>query len=252
MAMMVFLIPLFLLLGSATCAVIALFKARGIAIPNRLTTYVALAGPALAFVCSLLLFSKIGDGKILAMGWDWIFIGDAWIPVRFVVDELTCIMLMVITGIGSLIHVYSTGYMAKDEGFARFFSYLNLFMFFMLVLVLGDNLLVLFVGWEGVGLCSYLLIGFWWSDIQKAQAGMKAFIVNRIGDAGFILGMLTIYDVAGTLGFAELRQFVADNPGAFLAGSGFFGVSLATASCLLIFFWCDREVGTDSLVCLVA
>ena len=102
-------------------------------------------------------------------------------------------MALVVTGVGSLIHVYSIGYMKDDEGYGRFFAYLNLFLFFMLLLVLGRSLLVLFVGWEGVGLASYLLIGFWFDDLANARAGKKAFVTNRIGDAGFLLGMFVLF-----------------------------------------------------------
>jgi NADH-quinone oxidoreductase subunit L len=108
-------------------------------------------------------------------------------------------MALIVTGVGSVIHVYSVGYMAHDRSFGRFFAYLNLFLFFMLLLVLGRSLLVLFVGWEGVGLASYLLIGFWFEEHANARAGKKAFIVNRIGDAGFLLGMFLLYQTLGTL-----------------------------------------------------
>ncbi len=108
-------------------------------------------------------------------------------------------MVLIVTGVGSLIHVYSIGYMKDDASYARYFAYLNLFLFFMLLLVLGRSLLVLFVGWEGVGLASYLLIGFWFEDPDKARAGKKAFITNRIGDAGFLLGMFVLYQALGTL-----------------------------------------------------
>ncbi len=235
MATIAFLIPLVLLLGSAVCGAVAIAKTRGVVLPDRVVSGLAVIGPAVAFVLSLVLFKNIGHGSVMAKGWDWILLGSSWVPVDFVVDQLTCVMLMVITGIGTLIHIYSTGYMKGDGGYARYFSYLNLFMFFMLVLVLADNLLVLFVGWEGVGLCSYLLIGFWWQDVAKSSAGMKAFIVNRIGDGGFILGMLLIYQTAGTLSFSGLRAFVESNPEAFTSGSGFLGLSVATAACLLLF-----------------
>src|SRR5208337_2840959 len=113
-------------------------------------------------------------------------------------DQLTVVMLLVVTGVGFVIHIYSTGYMAHEEGYYRFFSYLNLFMFFMLTLVLAANYVVLFVGWEGVGLCSYLLIGFYLLKKSAADAGKKAFIVNRIGDFGFILGIFLASAVLGT------------------------------------------------------
>src|SRR3954471_12939914 len=137
--------------------------------------------------------------------------------VSFQADALTAVMLLVITGIGFLIHVYSTGYMAHDEGAARYFAYLNLFVFFMSILVLADNLLLLFVGWEGVGLCSFLLVGFWFEDPANTTAGNKAFIVNRIGDFGFLLGLLLLFWEmnrvgVSTLDFAAMRDAAARLP----------------------------------------
>ena len=120
-------------------------------------------------------------------------------------------MALIVTGVGSLIHVYSIGYMKDDASYARYFAYLNLFLFFMLLLVLGRSLLVLFVGWEGVGLASYLLIGFWFEDPDKARAGKKAFITNRIGDAGFLLGMFVLYQALGTLDMDRINAaFIGD------------------------------------------
>src|SRR3954468_2216948 len=141
----------------------------------------------------------------------WIASDDFNIDLAFRVDPLSSVMILVITGIGSLIHIYSTAYMHDevDSEFARYFSYLNLFAAFMLVLVLGSNFLVMFVGWEGVGLCSYLLIGFWFKKKSAADAGKKAFIVNRIGDFGFILGMLLVFTTFGTLDFQEVATAVA-------------------------------------------
>ena len=118
------------------------------------------------------------------------------VPWGFRIDPLSGMMLLVVTGIGTLIHVYSPDYMADDKSFARYFGYLNLFLFFMLLLVLGSNLLVVFVGWEGVGLSSYLLIGFWFETEERADAGKKAFIVNRVGDFGFMLGVFLIYSMS--------------------------------------------------------
>ncbi len=143
----------------------------------------------------------------------WIESGSFQVKLSFQVDALTAVMLLVVTGIGFLIHIYSLGYMDHDEGIVRFFVYLNLFIFFMLLLVMGDNLLVLFIGWEGVGLCSYLLIGFWYHDHANTIAGNKAFIVNRIGDFGFVLGLLLLVTELGrqgiwTLDFMELQQHV--------------------------------------------
>lgn len=144
----------------------------------------------------------------------WIDSGSFQVKLSFQLDALTAAMLLVVTGIGFLIHIYSLGYMGHDEGMIRFFAYLNLFIFFMLLLVMGDNLLVLFIGWEGVGLCSYLLIGFWYQDHANAIAGNKAFIVNRIGDFGFVLGILLLVTELGrqgvwTLDFMELKKHVA-------------------------------------------
>ena len=124
----------------------------------------------------------------------WAMMDGASFDFSLCFDKLSGAMTLIITGVGSLIHIYSVGYMSHDEGFKRYFSYLNLFLFFMLLLVLGNNLLVLFVGWEGVGLCSYLLIGFWFKEIKNAIAGKKAFITNRIGDAGLLIGMFLIKD----------------------------------------------------------
>src|SRR5205085_10713689 len=113
--------------------------------------------------------------------------------VAFAYGRLSAVMRLIVTGVGSLIAVYSTGYMKGDKSYARYFAYLNLFLFFVLMLVLGRSLLVLFVGWEGVGLASYLLIGFWFDDIANARAGKKAFITNRVGDAGFLLGLFLLF-----------------------------------------------------------
>ena len=134
----------------------------------------------------------------------------------FLLDPLSSVMILVVTGVGFLIHVYSTGYMAHDNGYYRFFGYLNLFVFFMLMLVLANNYVLLFVGWEGVGLCSYLLIGFYFHKKSAGDAGKKAFIVNRMGDAGFILGMLLMLSVLGTLRFTDVNAVLRS--GQFAAG----------------------------------
>ena len=140
----------------------------------------------------------------------WITSGELDVPLAFRLDNLAVLMVLVVTGIGSLIHIYSTGYMHEETGaeYARYFSYLNLFAAFMLVLVLGSNFPVMFVGWEGVGLCSYLLIGFWFKKQSASDAGKKAFVVNRIGDYAFILGMLALFARFGTLDFQGVAQAV--------------------------------------------
>jgi NADH-quinone oxidoreductase subunit L len=158
-------------------------------------------------------------------------IGMLQAPWGFRLDPLSAMMLLIVTGIGTLIHVYSTAYMADEPrgGVARFFCYLNLFCFFMLMLVLGDNFLVMFVGWEGVGLCSYLLIGYWYEKKSAADAGKKAFITNRIGDWGFILGVFLIYYTFGTLDFRAVQNAAAAMP----VETTHFGV--LSAICLLLF-----------------
>ena len=149
----------------------------------------------------------------------------------FLLDPLSSVMILVVTGVGFLIHVYSVGYMGHEGGYYRFFGYLNLFVFFMLMLVLANNYLLMFVGWEGVGLCSYLLIGFYFHKKSAADAGKKAFVVNRIGDAGFILGMLLMFSVFGSVRFLDVNQALSS--GRFTAETAGFGVLSAMA--LLLF-----------------
>src|SRR3989449_10720031 len=128
-------------------------------------------------------------------------VGDLRLDFALQFDQLAVVMVLVVTGVGALIHLFSVGYMHEDAGYARYFAYLNLFVFFMLLLVLGASFPVMFVGWEGVGLCCYLLIGFWFNEQINADAGKKAFIVNRIGDFGFLVAMLLIFHTTGSLDF---------------------------------------------------
>lgn len=178
---------------------------------------IATAMAAISFICSILLVVDLVGmpaeaRKISVKFFEWIALGNFKADMAFVVDEISAIMILVITGVGSLIHLFSIGYMHHDKGVAKYFAYLNLFLFNMLLLVLGDNLLVMFVGWEGVGLCSYLLIGFWFTDKEKAAAGMKAFVTNRIGDAAFLLGMFILFLTFGTLNFSEINALVPATP----------------------------------------
>ncbi len=136
--------------------------------------------------------------------WSWMAVGDLSIGVDLQFDQLSILMMLIVTGVSSVIHVYSIGYMREDPGYSRYFSYLNLFVFFMLILVMGANFPIMFVGWEGVGLCSYLLIGFWYENREFASAGKKAFIVNRIGDFGFLVAMFLIFTHFGTLDFVDV------------------------------------------------
>jgi len=162
---------------------------------------VAIGSVLIAFAWALKTVLALGEAPTFEHYFDWIVAGGFRVGCDFAVDRLTAVMLLVVTGVGSLIHIYSISYMEHDHGYYRFFAYLNLFMFFMLTLVLAANYLVLFVGWEGVGLCSYLLIGFWFHKTSATNAGNKAFIVNRIGDYGFSLAMLMIVVNFGSLDF---------------------------------------------------
>jgi NADH-quinone oxidoreductase subunit L len=157
--------------------------------------------PLMSFALTIAAFFQLqsSGAPLVEPVYTWALIGDSSFDIAFYFDKLSAIMTLVVTGVGSVIHVYSTGYMHEDKSYGRFFAYLNLFLFFMLLLVLGQSMLVLFVGWEGVGLASYLLIGFWFDELANARAGRKAFIVNRIGDAGFLLGMFLLYQAFGTL-----------------------------------------------------
>jgi NADH-quinone oxidoreductase subunit L len=169
---------------------------------KRFVTIVGCGLPLLSFALTVKTLLALIAGHytpIVEVVYRWALIGDSPFEIAFLFDRLTAVMALVVTGIGSLIHIYSVGYMAHDKSFGRFFAYLNLFLFFMLLLVLGRSMLVLFVGWEGVGLASYLLIGFWFDDLANARAGKKAFVTNRIGDAGFLLGMFVLFQAFGTL-----------------------------------------------------
>ena len=175
---------------------------------NRFVSVVGCGLPILSFILTVqgfLLLQAAGGVPIVETAFTWALIGGYSFEISFYFDRLSAVMGLIVTGVGSLIHLYSMGYMKGDGSYARYFSYLNLFLFFMLMLVLGRSLLVLFVGWEGVGLASYLLIGFWFQDIDKAVAGKKAFITNRIGDAGFLLGMFVLYSAIGTLEMDEVN-----------------------------------------------
>lgn len=189
---LLFLIPLLPLLG---------FAINGLAypkLPKQIAGIIGTIPPLVAFALSLQLFLNFdGQAQILPIA-DWINVGSLKIPFAFQIDQLSILMLLVITGVGTLIHVYSIGYMAHDAGFGKFFAFLNLFVFFMLILVLGANFTVLFIGWEGVGLCSYLLIGFWNQKNSYGDAARKAFIMNRIGDLGFLVGIFLLIQDFGT------------------------------------------------------
>ena len=161
---------------------------------------------AVSFLCAIVVFAdtlKTGVAQEVTV-YTWIFGGDLTINLAFLIDPLTCIMLLVVTGVGFLIHLYSVGYMHGERGFTRFFTYMNLFMVSMLLLVMGNNFLVLFIGWEGVGLCSYLLIGYYYDRVSAAKAATKAFVVNRIGDAGFLVAIFLVFVNFKTLDYTQV------------------------------------------------
>jgi NADH-quinone oxidoreductase subunit L len=202
-------------------------------LPRTVVNWVAcltVAGSFLFSVQGFLDLTALPVGSYLHQQvFDWIVVADLSAPFGLVMDRLSAVMCLVVTGVGGLIHLYSTGYMGHDRAFARYFAYLNLFTFAMLILVMGANILLMFVGWEGVGLCSYLLIGFWYEEEEKAIAGQKAFIVNRIGDFGFLIGIFTLFLFTGQLDFYGMRAWMADPTNAeFLTKGTLLGVSIAT------------------------
>src|SRR5579863_5616968 len=185
--------------------------------PRSAVNSVAIGSVSLAFLSVAELvreFSNLAQDQIPYVGnyFAWMVAGRFRADFSLQVDQLTVVMLFVVSFVGMLIHIYSTGYMAHEGGYYRFFSYLNLFMFFMLTLVMAANLIVMFVGWEGVGLCSYLLIGFWFPKKSAADAGKKAFIVTRIGDVGFTVGILFIFATFGSVDFQTIFHSVVASP----------------------------------------
>src|SRR5271170_1884171 len=202
------LIPIFPLLG------FLLNGLFGRKMPKSMVNLFALGSVALSFAWVVKTLVGLGplEAKYIEHYYTWIQSGPLQINVDFAVDRLTAVMLLIVTGVGTLIHIYAIGYMAEEGGYYRFFSYLNLFMFFMLILVLAQNFLLLFVGWEGVGLCSYLLVGFYFPEKFAGDAGKKAFVVTRIGDFGFSLGMLKLVALFGTLDFFKLTTAVSTLP----------------------------------------
>ncbi len=215
----------------------------------RFVSWVGALTPIAAFLVALKVFLQVKEtGALHQHVFDWIKLSGVPLsfepvpdlvihsgfsaPFGLLADPISVVMCLVITGVGSLIHLYSIDYMRGDRGFHRYFAYLNLFMAFMLILVLGDNLLLLFVGWEGVGLCSYLLIGFWFEDSANASAGRKAFIVNRIGDFGMLLAIFLCQKYFGTIDTREIGAKCAEGLG---ADGGFLGLNLGTWIALLMF-----------------
>ena len=194
------LIPLFPLIG---------FLINGLGfgkIPKSLVPIIGTGASLLSFGCVLAAYLQFDGTPVIVNLFDWITVADLNIKFSFQLDQLSIIMLFVITGVGTLIHLYSAGYMSHDKGYGKFFAYLNLFLFSMILLVLGANYLIMFIGWEGVGLCSYLLIGFWNKNTDYSNAARKAFIMNRVGDVGFLIGIFLIIQTFGTLEYLEVFQ----------------------------------------------
>jgi NADH-quinone oxidoreductase subunit L len=205
--------------------------------PKPLVTAVALGAPFASLVIALGCLWEFSQGTALAYEqqlYMWTT-GDLSIPVAFLLDHLSAVMLFIVTFVGFLIHVYSVGYMGHEEGYRRYFAYLNLFMSAMLMLVLGNNYLVMFVGWEGVGLCSYLLIGFYYDQPFPPYAGKKAFIVNRIGDFAFLVGMFALFAHFGSLTYHEVFPKIAADPGAVTGAPYALGLPLASFIALCFF-----------------
>jgi NADH-quinone oxidoreductase subunit L len=229
----IWLAPALALLGFVLNGVLALAWPRA----KTLVSIIGVGVLVASFVVALTVFRSFAglhaEDPVVFRYWSWIPVGTLQVDFALQVDQLSTVMLLVVTGVGSLIHLFSVGYMKDDPGYARYFAYLNLFVFFMLVLVLGASFPVMFVGWEGVGLCSYLLIGFWFSDEANANAGRKAFIMNRIGDFGFMVAMFMIFWSTGSLDFVTV---FAHAPTALVAGG-----STITIITLFLFLGCTGK-----------
>ncbi|MBF0623331.1 MAG: NADH-quinone oxidoreductase subunit L [Magnetococcales bacterium] len=206
---------------------------------NRLSQLVTIAGVGLAMLISIQVFLAVAVGEAPVIHepvFSWIVSGDFQVAFALLIDRLTAVMLIVVTGVSTMVHIYSVGYMAEDPDQPRFFSYLSLFTFAMLVLVTGDNFLQLFFGWEGVGLASYLLIGFWFKKESACNAAIKAFLVNRVGDFGFALGIFAIFMVFGTLDYQQVFHMAATGQFPPTVDFLFWGpVDTITLICLLLF-----------------
>lgn len=222
---------------------------------KKLVTFVGVGSVLGSFLLAVLCFLELWEARgaqqnpaIVSDLWEWFSIslpgasGERVVPigVRFSFDSLSGLMCLMVTGIGSLIHIYSVGYMHDDEGYARFFAYLNLFMASMLILILASNMPLMFVGWEGVGLCSYLLIGFWWKNPEYAAAGRKAFVANRIGDFGVLIGMFILMTTAGSFEFTDINAAAPELQREMTLG-GFEIGTMATVACLFLFLGCTGK-----------
>ena len=198
---LIWLLPTFPLLGF-----LALVLTSG-NLPRQIVAFIGAGSVGLSFIAAIFIafeFLASGEDYFVKEVWTWMSVGAFNPGFSFYLDGLSVVMMLVITGVGFLIHSYATGYMADDPSFSRFFSYMNLFVAAMLMLVLGDNLVVLYLGWEGVGLCSYLLIGFWYTKPENGYAARKAFVVTRVGDTSMAIGLFLLFAQLGTLNIQEL------------------------------------------------
>jgi NADH-quinone oxidoreductase subunit L len=230
---LLWVVPALPLVGFVVNGALALARPtakRAVSIAGVGTLVLAFAAAALAVAQ---LARQHPTAPLVFRYWEWIPAGDLQVAFALQLDQLSAVMILVVTGVGALIHVFSVGYMHEDAGYARYFAYLNLFVFFMLILVLGANFPAMFVGWEGVGLCSYLLIGFWFNERVNADAGKKAFVVNRIGDFGFLVAMFLIFTRFGSLDFETV---FAKAPAALLPGG-----AAVTAITLFLFLGCTGK-----------
>ncbi|HZF00058.1 MAG TPA: NADH-quinone oxidoreductase subunit L, partial [Planctomycetota bacterium] len=222
-------------------------------LPKPVSCIVGCAGPIASFILSVMAVLHVHEGHPVAQTlFSWISTGDLSVPFGLRVDALSGVMILVVTGVGSLIHLYSISYMDDDPAFSRFFAYLNLFMFSMLVLVLGDSILLMFVGWEGVGVCSYLLIGFWYKELKNADAGKKAFITNRIGDFGFLLGLFCLWQMYGSLNFEQMAAKPIDERWAYAAGILLFIGACGKSAQIPLYVWLpDAMAGPTPVSALI-
>jgi NADH-quinone oxidoreductase subunit L len=238
------------LLGSALAYIAGTLNAK-------LSGVVAVLAVAVSFACSVTLsLGLASSGPISHVLTSWLSFGSYSMPLELYLDSFSSVMCLVITGVGTLIHVYSMGYMAEDESKSRFFSYLNLFVASMLVLVLGKSLPAVFIGWEGVGLCSYLLIGFWFTNTDYASAGRKAFVMNRVGDVGFLVAMAVLFSHCGTLDIIQLSkpEVLAKLPAemGFIAGIALFFAATGKSAQIPLFSWLpDAMAGPTPVSALI-
>ncbi|MBI1966399.1 MAG: NADH-quinone oxidoreductase subunit L, partial [Gemmatimonadetes bacterium] len=230
---LVWLVPALPLAGFVLNGALALARPQAKTAVSVIGVGVLAAAFAVALAVVAALASQPGAAPVVFTYWEWMPVGTLRADFALQLDQLSAAMLLVVTGVGALIHLFSVGYMRADAGYARYFAFLNLFVFFMLMLVLGANFPVMFVGWEGVGLCSYLLIGFWFNEKINADAGKKAFIVNRIGDFGFLIAMFLLYQHFGSLDFREVFEKA---PSVLVAGG-----PAITAITLFLFLGCTGK-----------